>query len=375
MIRPDGPASPGAGGALRPRHRRIELTATSVAAAASLLALAVVGLWAARRSSRVLGWVAAATLIASLLAPLVNVLARHIRRGLAVLVVALTSLLSVGGLAWLLVGDLQHEFGRLQRAAPAAAVSVEQSERFGEAARRFDLAKRLDGLMADIPGRLAGGEGAAAVRSAATRGITLLITLVLALFLIADGERIVRAGLRQIRPDDRRRRVSITLHRAYHRAWRYLTLMLAKAVVLGVVAYIGYRAAAIPAASVLALTVAAASLVPYLGIVLIGLPIAALAGGLEVSLAWGLTVLGVHIVAQWVDVLLVRRAVQPRSVSVGPAASLIAVVVGLDVYGLGGALVALPAMILLLALLDEWLPEEDQSQVACEPARTGPVLP
>jgi predicted PurR-regulated permease PerM len=151
--------------------------------------------------------------------------------------------------------------------------------------------------------------------------------------------------------------------------------MLAKGVVLGAVAYGGYRFAAIPAASVLALTVAAASLVPYLGIVLIGLPIAALAGGLEVSLAWGLTVLGVHLVAQWLDVLLVRRAVQPRSVSVGPAASLIAVVVGLDVYGLGGALVALPAMILLLALLDEWLPEGDQSQLAVEPARTGPVLP
>jgi predicted PurR-regulated permease PerM len=51
------------------------------------------------------------------------------------------------------------------------------------------------------------------------------------------------------------------------------------------------------------------------------------------------------------------------------------VVVGLDVYGLGGALVALPAMILLLALLDEWLPEGDQSQLAVEPAQTGPVLP
>jgi predicted PurR-regulated permease PerM len=354
--------------------RRVELTARSVVAAALVIAAALVTLWAARRSSRILGWVAAAAVIAGLLAPVVDRLAARIRRGLATLVVAVTVLGVVGGVAWLVIGDLQDQYGRLRELAPEAAAAAERSSRFGEAARRFELTRRVETYLADLPGRLGGGQGAEAVRSAATRGIALLVTIVLALFLMVDGQRLVRAGLRQVRDDDHRRRISVALFRGYRRAWSYLAMMIAKALVGGAVAYAGYRLAGLPAASVLAVTVALASFVPDLGIAAVGIPIALLGGGLEGSLRWGVLIAAGHVVVQWADAWILRRVVHRRSLVVGPVASLIAVVFGMDVYGLGGVLVALPLVTLALAVLDEWLPE-DQVPPLEEAVAPRAVLP
>jgi predicted PurR-regulated permease PerM len=321
-----------------------------------------------------LGWIAAAAVIAGLLAPVVDRLAAHLKRGLATVVVAVGVVGGVGGIAWLVIGDLRDQYDRLSSLAPQVAASAERSRRFGEAARRFELTKRVEDYLADLPGRLGGGQGAEAVRSTATRGIALLITIVLALFLMVDGQRMVRAGLRQIRDEGTRRRVSTALFRGYRRAWAYLALMIAKAVLGGTVAYAAYRVAGLPAASVLALTVALASFVPDLGLVIAGIPIALLGGGLEGSLTWGIAIAVGHIAAQWVDSWLIRRVVHCRSLVVGPVASLIAVVFGLDVYGLGGVLVALPVVTLVLAVLDEWLPE-DEAPTAEEPVSSRPALP
>ena len=63
----------------------------------------------------------------------------------------------------------------------------------------------------------------------------------------------------------------------------------------GAVAYMAYRLAGLPAASVLALAVALGSFVPDLGIVVVGIPIALLGGGLEGSLAWGVAILVGHV--------------------------------------------------------------------------------
>ncbi len=150
--------------------------------------------------------------------------------------------------------------------------------------------------------------------------------------------------------------------------------MIAKSLVVGFVGYGAYRLAGLPAASVLAVAVALASFVPDLGIAAIGIPIALLGGGLENSLRFGVLLAAGHVAAQWGDAWLLRRVVHRRSLVVGPVASLIAVVFGMDVYGLGGVLVALPLVTLVLAVLDEWLPE-DQVPSLEEAPQPRPVLP
>ena len=55
---------------------------------------------------------------------------------------------------------------------------------------------------------------------------------------------------------------------------------------------------------------------------------------------------------QVIDGLVLRWVVAPRSLSVGPAAILIALVVGFEVYGVGGAYYGAALAVLGVALLD-----------------------
>ena len=79
-------------------------------------ALALVAFVAA--ASRPLGWLAAAAMVAALLQSPVSWVSRYVPRGLAVPVVLLVALALVGGLAFGVVGDLEDQLTRLERAAP-----------------------------------------------------------------------------------------------------------------------------------------------------------------------------------------------------------------------------------------------------------------
>ena len=96
------------------RPPRLRLRARSIAVGALAAVAVVIAAWILQRATRVLGWVVAAAMLAALLTPVVEALARRMRRGLAVAVVVLGLAGLVGALAWAGVGDLR------QRARPAA---------------------------------------------------------------------------------------------------------------------------------------------------------------------------------------------------------------------------------------------------------------
>ena len=104
-------------------------------------------------------------------------------------------------------------------------------------------------------------------------------------------------------------------------------------------------------AIVLGVAVAGLSVVPGFGIlvgVLFGLLLEAGLGTADgaLRLAVGFVLL------QVADILFTRRLVVPRSLSVGPAVIVIAVIVGFEVYGIGGALYAAILAIFGIAMLD-----------------------
>ena len=193
--------------------------------------------WVLGRATRVLGWVTAAAVLAALLFPVVEALARRIPRALALV----TVLLSVAGVTalvvWASVGDLQHGLRRLRAVAPRTAAGLERRRSWiGDAARQFGLQGRVKDILDEIPARLAGGSPGAAVRAAASRGIAVLITIVLTIFLISHGPRLLRGLLRQL-PEARRPLLSAALFHGYRRAWGYLVAMVGKAILIGFVTW------------------------------------------------------------------------------------------------------------------------------------------
>ena len=326
-----------------------------------LVVIGTVALGLAARNvvSRSLGigvWALRCTVIAAAVHPLVAALGRRMPRVLAVLVTLVGIATVVSAVTYTVVGDVRSEQSRLSRVLPEAAHRIETSTRFGKAATDFQLSDRVDDLLAALPRQIAGGTGAAAVRRNATRGATVVVNIVLSIFLVLYGGRMVNGALCQIQDVSRRRRVRRLVNRAYMRAWTYLVGRLGLGLVAGLFAYLLCRVAKVPGHTVLALVVLLASAVPYLGVVIGGLPIVLLAFGLHPSGSTGSLVLIALLAYQTLEVVVFMRPLHRRSIVVGPAITLLAAMMSIALGGLGLALSGIAVVVFAACVVDELAP-------------------
>lgn len=341
--------------------RTLYLSPRSVVLVIAAIGLALVARNIIERSSRVLGWFFAAAAVAGLVYPIVGALARYIRRGFALVIVVVVLLGSIGGLVYAVVDDVRTELDHLQEIAPDAAQRIEDSDRYGEAARDFRLRERVESFVEGLPERLAGGDTAAVVRSATTRGLAYFVAFILTLFLVLHGPKLVRGGLGQISAPGRREHLTRVLGRAYIRAWRYLAGSLGIALATGLYTYVWCSLADVPGATVLAVFVALWSLVPFVGVAVGCLPVVLLALGLDLDSAWPWVLLAVFFAWQVFEAAVLRRRVTRSSIAVGPAATVIVGMLGLDLYGIGGALVGFGFAVFAIAVVDELAPTDDEA--------------
>lgn len=362
----------------QPVAERLRLSPRSVVRAVAIFGATLALLAVLAASRRVLGWMVVAVIVAGLLHPMVAGLSRRIPRGLAVLAVVAGVLGVIGGVSWALVDDVVGELDRLQREAPRAARQIERSDGFGDLAEEIDLVERVDDFVREVPRRLQGGEPADALRSAATRGVAFLATGVLTLFLLLQGPRIVEAGLRRV-PARRRDRVATVAAAAYRRSSRYARRTAAKVLVAGAIAFLLARLAGLAGEAALAVWMGLWALVPLVGAVVGAVPVIVLAGVFEPATE---TLLLAAAFTAWLvlEVLVVQRWVEHRAVRAGPFLTAAVGLVGLEMYGLGGALVGLVLLIVALAVADELRPgeadveadvEEDVEEIPAEEAPPG----
>jgi predicted PurR-regulated permease PerM len=338
-----------------PATERLRFTPRSVVRAVAIFGatVALLALFAASR--RVLGWIVVAVIVAGLLHPIVAGLSRRMPRGLAVLAVVVGVLAGIGGVTWALVDDIVDEVDRLERAAPRAAREIQNSERWGDLATEIDLVERVDQFVREVPRRLQGGDTPDALRSAATRGVAFLATGVLTLFLLLQGPRLVEAGLRQV-PVRRRDRAGQVAAAAYRRSCRYARRTFVKVLAAGALAFLCARFSGVPGPAALAVWMGLWAMVPLVGAVIGALPVLLLSGVFETR---NETTLLVLTFAAWLalEALVVQRWVERDSLHAGPFLTAAVGLVSLEMYGLGGALVALVILFLGLAVADELTPE------------------
>jgi predicted PurR-regulated permease PerM len=320
----------------------------------SALAASVVLLRVLDSSQRVIGWMLMASALAALLHPFVVRLDRHMPRGVAVLIVVVGALGSIGLVGYALYDDVTRQIDRLQEIAPARAREIERSDRFGEAAREFNLAERTRDVIDAIPERLRGGSGAEAARSAATRGLAFLATAVLTIFLLLQGRRLKDAAIRQIPDPEQRERVTHAVRRVYARSFGYARGALALALATGLFAYVLARAAGVPGAVALAAWVVLWDLVPIFGFPIGVAPIVVLAafGSPITAIVLAVAFLAYEIL----EVAVLQRRLERRTMRLGPFLTVVAAFGGLELYGIAGALLMVLAVAGLIALADELAP-------------------
>jgi predicted PurR-regulated permease PerM len=322
------------------------------------LAATVLVLEIARDAQRVLSWVLTSVVVAAMVFPLVALLARYMPRAVAVLLVVVAGLGAIGFVGYRVVDDITSQMDRLQEAAPERAAELEADSEFFQ---EIKLQERVERLVDSIPGRLAGGEPAEVVRSAATRGVAFLANVILTIFFVLYGPRLVAGAFEQIRDPVRREMVERVTRNASRRAFTYARVKMLEVVVQGFLAFAIARAAGVPGPAALAVWVALWTLVPVAGVVIGALPIVVFAGA--TSMSWAVAVAAVYVVIAIGDWFL-NRELQRTTVNIGSFVIVLAGFAGLELYGLLGALLFVMGAVLAVAVVAEIGPEEVGEAVA-----------
>ena len=343
-----------------PGGRRLAVRFT--AGSALLLVTALLGVLVLSNvfaaAHRVIGWGAATAMVALLLEPPIRWLSRYVPKVLALLVTGLVIAGIAGVLVYAVFDDLQSETRTLGRAGPAAAARLEErDDRIGQAARDLRLRERVEDAVETLELRF--GISTQVIASAAGTVPSYFVCFILTIFFVLYGGRIAEGAVDQIRDDGRRARVEEVLREGVRRGRGYVWASLLQGSIVGVLTFAIADHLDLPAGTVLALVAGVAGLVPYIGIVVGAVPTALLAAGLESPLV-AASLLTVAVAAQAVEALLVRHAVDRRTLHVGPAIPVIVGSIGLEVYGVGGALYGVAFAVLGLAVADAAATDADE---------------
>jgi len=342
----------------------VRLSFRSALALVFALGVTVLVLDVALNAERVLAWVLAAMAIAALLYPAFAWLAhfRYIPRALAALLLALITLGTIGFIGYRVVSDVSNAMSSLQAQAPQRAAQLEKNSDFF---REIKLRERVQKLVDAIPKRLAGGEAPQAIKSALTRGVAFVAGVILTIFFVLYGPRLIDGALGLIDDEEARARARHVVRRGSARALFFARVKLWESIVEALLAFAIARAAGVPGAAALAVWVGLWSLLPVAGVLIGALPIVVFAGAHTMTRAVVVALLFVVIGA---GDFMVNRWLERRSVYPGSFALVLAAFGGLELYGLTGALLGLLGAVLVIAFISEIGLEEVSEAIAARSA-------
>jgi predicted PurR-regulated permease PerM len=316
----------------------------TICGAVGVVAVAVFVVMTLLAVERILVWVAIAAFMAIVLAPLVRSLERHVgdRRSLASGLVVFATLAIVVGVVALFIIPVRTQLTAIITDLPGTVTRAAQGRGpVGEIVKKLHLEQYVR-------------DNEQQIRNAATRlsqtsfqraqtivnAGTAFITTTLLTFLFLSQAPAMGAAAQGLLPA--RRRVSaIKIARDASAAVSgYVIANLIISGIAGSVAFICLLALGVPAPVVLALLVAVTDLIPLVGATL-GAAVSVLAAYLHSPTA-GFIALVFFIVYQQTENLVIYPWLMSRKVKVNPVIVLLSVLLAVELFGLLGALLAIP---------------------------------
>ncbi|MDQ3946998.1 MAG: AI-2E family transporter [Actinomycetota bacterium] len=330
------------------------------------VALAVLLTWQLRR---IVTLVVVGAFFATLLNPLVDALTRRLRmrRGLATSIVFLLGVGAFSGLGYLVVSPLVDAGQRFADDIPGFVERAERGEgRVGELIKRYKVEEFVRENAPKLRERLneLGGPAVRTVQTVATGAFAVLTILVLTFLILLEAPGVIVAFLAPFSERHRQqlRRIGRDAGRAVS---GYMAGNLLISLVAGTVTYVTLRIVGVPFANVLAVWVGFADLIPLVGATLGAIPTVFVA--FLHSTGAGVAVLIVYIVYQQIENHVLQPVVMSRTVKLNPLLVLLAVLVGVELAGFVGALLAIPAAgVVQVVVRDLW----DERQARLKPVPT-----
>ncbi len=218
----------------------------------------------------------------------------------------------------------------------------------------------LDQIMSDLsvsPERAAGvaaqvAGGVLAVLGSVVGAVgTFFMFALLLFYLSADGLRL-RRWIASLFPPHIQEKAMAVWDTTAEKTGRYVAARVVLAVINATASAIVFVSVGLPSWLALAIwTGFVAQFVPVIG-TYISIVLPVIVGLLSPNPWLGLVVLGWAVVYQQIENLLIEPRVSARAVNVHPAVSFASVILGTALFGVAGALLAIPVVAMLLALLE-----------------------
>jgi predicted PurR-regulated permease PerM len=322
-------------------------------------------LWNLRR---IVGLVIIAAFFAVILNPLVDALTRlRLRRGLATTIVFLLGVGAFAGLVYTFVRPVYDAGQAFTRDIPTLVDKAQHGEgRVGELIKRFHIDEKVRENAPKLQDALknAGGPAVHAAQRVASGLIALLTILVLSFLMLLEAPSIIGSFLALLSPDRavQVRRIGQDVARA---VTGYMAGNLLISLIAGLVTWTFLTVLGVPFAGVLGLWVAFADLLPLVGATVGAIPTIFIA--FLTSTGAGIAVLVMYIVYQQIENHVLQPVVMSRTVNLNPLGVLLSVLVGVELAGFVGALLAIPAAgAIQVVVRDLW----DDRQARLKPVPT-----
>jgi predicted PurR-regulated permease PerM len=290
--------------------------------------------------------------------------------GVALTLVVVGLLVTIGAAVAFFGSTMQSEFGELATRLPAAWADLQVRLRTsGLGAAMLDRAEGLAPSGQTVVGWVTGA--LAAVASAVSG---LVLVLVGGLYLAAQ-PTLYSTGLLRMIPSEARGAVAESLDAVSVSLRNWLKGQALGMLFVGLGTGLGLWLAGVPAAWAIALVAGLAEFVPYLGIFIAAIPAVVL--GFGQGTETGLWTLGVLIGVQQLQGNLVMPLLQNKMVDLPPAVTIFGIIAAGILFGLPGVLLATPLTIVVLVLVRRLYLKEDKHEVlasgASPPAPPPPI--
>ena len=264
-------------------------------------------------------------------------------RGWAVLVVTLVVMLLICGGVVALIPPLVTQTGALIENIPSYIQGLQRNQTIADLLQRYDVVNKVQsaldaGTVADTVSSALGGVVGGAKLVFGTIFSTLTV-LVLTIYFMAAFDRI-KSGAYALVPASRRDRVQLLTDEILSKVGAYMVGAISIAVVAGLCTWVFGLIVGLAYPFALAVVVAVFDLIPQIGATL-GAVVVSLVG-LASSVTTALICVGFFIVYQQVENYLIYPNVMRRSVKVSDVAAVVAALLGAALFGVIGALVAIP---------------------------------
>lgn len=305
-----------------------------------------------------IAWMLIAMFLAIALSGPVNLLARRMRRGLAITIVYLAVLLVPVAIAAVIVPPLVRQGVNLVQDLPTYAQDVQRYVEDNPQLRRLNadlgVTERLNEIAADLPAKIPEAAGVlrdlgSGLISSVFAGFTIFI---LSIFMVARGRVWIDAAI-DLRGARHASALRGGLDRIANAVGNYVGGAIVQATIAATATFILLSVLDVPFAGALAVLVGLFDLLP-----LVGATLAAVIVGLVTlfndfptdTIVWA----AFAVAYQQFENYVVQPQIQKRAVELEPFIVLVSVLFGATLFGVVGALLAIPVAATIQIALQEW---------------------